>query len=333
MAEFMPIRQRKIYSVRSGINERNCKELLRFNSESVDFLAAQFLEESDTRGGTLAVSRRQQMEIFLRFVDDAGFQSGVPQDVGVHRTTVNNTIRYMMSRVVEQSHNWIRFPITAEDMTKAKVLWQRHFRLPSVMSALDCTQIEIKNLGCKVILSRLFNGLLLHGFQQYSFLLQFDLIQFLLLQQNNPLQLRCGQVFSFICFMIPHNFFTFSDLIFVVVCIRFSVHRLLCFLALRFFIFIWFPFSFCIRQTFLDVITDRLLNWGHLCQLKYYPGFHGILVYHLLSTPRMFFPTVVVLFSCLPSLLRQSSFLTVDFTLFNDFISWPTVTCFANAPQ
>ncbi|KAK9891083.1 hypothetical protein WA026_013406 [Henosepilachna vigintioctopunctata] len=36
-----------------------------------------------------------------------------------------------MSRVVEQSHNWIRFPTTAEDMTEAKVLWQRHFRLPS----------------------------------------------------------------------------------------------------------------------------------------------------------------------------------------------------------
>ena len=45
MAEFMPVRQRKTYSVRSGINERNCKELSRFNSESVDFLATQFLEE------------------------------------------------------------------------------------------------------------------------------------------------------------------------------------------------------------------------------------------------------------------------------------------------
>ncbi|KAK9870618.1 hypothetical protein WA026_008178 [Henosepilachna vigintioctopunctata] len=146
MAEFMPIRQHKIYSVRSGINERNyCKELLRFNSKSVDFLVAQLLEECDTRGG--GISRRQQMEIFLRFVGDAGFQSGVAQDVGVHRTTANKTIRYVMSRVVEQSHNWIRFPTTAEDMTEAKVLWQRHFRLPSVIGALDCTQIEIQKPG------------------------------------------------------------------------------------------------------------------------------------------------------------------------------------------
>ncbi|KAK9881852.1 hypothetical protein WA026_018045, partial [Henosepilachna vigintioctopunctata] len=96
---------------------------------------------SDTRGG--GISRRQQMEIFLRFVCDPGFQSGVAQDEGVHRTTAKKTMRYVMSRVVEQSHNWIRFPTTAEDMTEAKVLWQRHFRLPSVIGALDGTQIEI----------------------------------------------------------------------------------------------------------------------------------------------------------------------------------------------
>ncbi|KAK9892551.1 hypothetical protein WA026_020534 [Henosepilachna vigintioctopunctata] len=145
MAEFMPIRQRKIYSVRSGINERNCKELLRFNSGSVDFLAAQFLVESDTRGG--GISRRKQMEIFLRFVNDPGFQSGVAQDVDVHRTNGNKTKRYEISREVGQSHNWIRFPTTAEDMTEAKVLWQRHSRLPSVIGALDCTQVVIQKPG------------------------------------------------------------------------------------------------------------------------------------------------------------------------------------------
>ncbi|KAK9873213.1 hypothetical protein WA026_021445 [Henosepilachna vigintioctopunctata] len=69
------------------MNERNCKELLRFNSERVDFLAAQFLEESYTRGG--GDSSRQ---IFRRFVGDAAFQSGVAQDVGLHRTTANKTI-------------------------------------------------------------------------------------------------------------------------------------------------------------------------------------------------------------------------------------------------
>ncbi|KAK9880725.1 hypothetical protein WA026_013048 [Henosepilachna vigintioctopunctata] len=93
-----------------------------------------------------------------------------------------------MRRVVELSHNWIRFPTTAEDMTEAKVLWQRHFRLPSIIGALIGFKLRCKNLSCTVILRRLFNGLLLHGVQQYSFLLQFDLIQFVLLQQNNSLQ-------------------------------------------------------------------------------------------------------------------------------------------------
>ncbi|XP_046666759.1 putative nuclease HARBI1 [Homalodisca vitripennis] len=32
-------------------------------------------------------------------------------------------------------------------MTEAKVLWQRHYRLPSVIGALDCTQIEIQKPG------------------------------------------------------------------------------------------------------------------------------------------------------------------------------------------
>ncbi|KAK9891675.1 hypothetical protein WA026_015642 [Henosepilachna vigintioctopunctata] len=36
---------------------------------------------------------RQQMEIFLRFVGDPGFQSGVAQDVCVDRTTANKTIK------------------------------------------------------------------------------------------------------------------------------------------------------------------------------------------------------------------------------------------------
>ncbi|KAK9873247.1 hypothetical protein WA026_021736 [Henosepilachna vigintioctopunctata] len=86
---------------------------------------------------------------------DLGFHSVVDQDVGVHRTTANKTIRCVMSTVVEQSHNWIRFPTTAEDMTEAKVLWQRHFRLPSVIGALDYTQIEIQSLGCTVTFNAL----------------------------------------------------------------------------------------------------------------------------------------------------------------------------------
>ncbi|KAK9882695.1 hypothetical protein WA026_022745 [Henosepilachna vigintioctopunctata] len=104
MAEFMPIRQRKIYSVRSGIKERNCKELLRFNSESVYFLAAQFLEESDNRRG--GISRRQQMEIFLRFVGDPGFQSGVAQDATCNALEQFTSIRAQWPGSVHGGRVW-----------------------------------------------------------------------------------------------------------------------------------------------------------------------------------------------------------------------------------
>ena len=87
------------------------------------------------------------MEIFLWFVGNRGFQSGIAQGVGVHRTTVNKTISNMINRIVEQSHNWIRFPSTADEMKEANVLWQRHFRLPTVIGAVDCTHIEILKPG------------------------------------------------------------------------------------------------------------------------------------------------------------------------------------------
>lgn len=145
MAEFMPIRQRKVYDVRRVIGLNACKELLRFETESVDYLANEFLIENDTRGG--GISKRKQMEVFLRFVGDPGFQSGIAHDVGVHRSTVNKTISYVMDQIVEQSHNWIKFPTTVAQMNEAKALWQRSYRLPTVIGALDCTQVEILKPG------------------------------------------------------------------------------------------------------------------------------------------------------------------------------------------
>lgn len=145
MAEFMPIRQRKVYDVRRGIGLNACKELLRFESESVDYLENEFLIEIDTRGG--GISKRKQMEVLLRFVGDPGFQSGIAHDMGVHRSTVNKTISYLMDRIVEQSHNWIKFPTTVAEMNEAKTLWHRSYRLPTVIDALDCIQVEILKPG------------------------------------------------------------------------------------------------------------------------------------------------------------------------------------------
>lgn len=141
MAEFMPVRDPKFYNERREISR--CKELLRFENDSVDFLAEEFLPESqETRGG--ALSRRKKMEIFLRFVGDPGFQSGIAEDIGIHRTTACKTINSVLNNIIEKAGNWIHFPSTVEEMNEAKILWQSRFRLPTVVGSVDCTHIEIK---------------------------------------------------------------------------------------------------------------------------------------------------------------------------------------------
>lgn len=55
----------------------------------MDFLASEFLMENDTSVGVL--SCRKLMEIFLRFVNDPSFQTGMAQDFGVLHFTVNKT--------------------------------------------------------------------------------------------------------------------------------------------------------------------------------------------------------------------------------------------------
>lgn len=127
------------------VEDRNCKQQLRFESLNVDFLAAEILVEKDWRSG--GIYRRREMEIFMRFVGDPGFQSGVAQDLGVHRTTANKIIRYVMNQINENSHRWIRFPLTAAEINDARLKWQRRFILPTVVGALDCTQIEIVKPG------------------------------------------------------------------------------------------------------------------------------------------------------------------------------------------
>ncbi|KAJ8944099.1 hypothetical protein NQ314_009555 [Rhamnusium bicolor] len=103
-----------------------CKQLLRFENDSIDFLASQFLPENiDTRGG--AISSRQKMEILLRYFGDPGFQSGVAEDMGVHRSTVTKTVNYVMDCIIARADEWIHFPATPVEMNEAKILWRRSF--------------------------------------------------------------------------------------------------------------------------------------------------------------------------------------------------------------
>ncbi|KAG8296281.1 hypothetical protein J6590_060282 [Homalodisca vitripennis] len=118
IAEFMHMRTRKCYSERREIPR--CKELLRFESESLDFLAHAFLPENEeTRGKALLP--RQKMEVFWGFVGDLGFQSGIGEDLGTATVFLNN--------IEERSGNWIHFPARNNEINEAKLLWQRRFRL------------------------------------------------------------------------------------------------------------------------------------------------------------------------------------------------------------
>lgn len=141
MAMFMQVRREKNYRVRRDVS--NCKQLLRFENESVNFLVNEFLPvNEETRGG--ALTSRKRMEILLRSMGDPGFQVGVAEDLGVDRTTVCKTIDNVMDKILLKASDWIKFPSTIQEVNAAKVQWHRRFRLPTVIGSLDCTHVEIK---------------------------------------------------------------------------------------------------------------------------------------------------------------------------------------------
>lgn len=143
MAVFMHVRNRKTFKARRNIDDDNYKNLLRFEKRSVAYLTATFLPESDEmRGG--AVTTQEKMEIFLRYLSDPGFQIGVGEDFGVHRTTVCKTFKYVLNVINGKASDYIHFPKTLQQIYNAKEKWAARFKFPNVIGALDCTHIEVK---------------------------------------------------------------------------------------------------------------------------------------------------------------------------------------------
>jgi len=84
-------RRRKRYKLRRECDPEEFQTVYQFNSENVDWLAEPFIGDvNETRGGALSGS--QQIMIFLRYIADPGFQSGVAEDVGVDQITVSKVI-------------------------------------------------------------------------------------------------------------------------------------------------------------------------------------------------------------------------------------------------
>jgi hypothetical protein len=94
---------RKIYKERRAISDRDCKILYRFQPENI---------------------------LWLSYVGDLGFQSGVVEDLGVHRTTVSKVIADIATKIVEKAPLWIRFPSTEEEFEAAKADWQVSYKFP-----------------------------------------------------------------------------------------------------------------------------------------------------------------------------------------------------------
>ncbi|XP_018565377.1 putative nuclease HARBI1 [Anoplophora glabripennis] len=143
MAEFMPIaRARKYYKVRRDSRDTDYRILYRFNRNNVEWLAQHFLgDEFENRGGALTTT--EKMRIFLRYVGDPGFQSGVGEDIGVHQSTVSLTVSSVIDAIIRKSNIWIQFPSTTEALEQEKHKWQEKYNFPSAIGAIDCTHIPI----------------------------------------------------------------------------------------------------------------------------------------------------------------------------------------------
>jgi hypothetical protein len=143
MALFQPIPQRKIYKARKSASANIYKPMYRFEERNVEYLAEIFLGNTEERRGG-ALSPKQRMEIYLRYMGDPGFQVGVGEDSGAHHSTVCRTVDYVSRKILEKANQWIKFPTRHEEVEDAKRLWQEKYNFPCAFGALDCTQIKIR---------------------------------------------------------------------------------------------------------------------------------------------------------------------------------------------
>ncbi|RZC43332.1 DDE Tnp 4 domain containing protein [Asbolus verrucosus] len=74
------------------------------------------------------------------------FQRGVAHDVNVSQPSVSNTVKFAVQKIVDKAHTWIHFPHGNDELIAAMEEWQQKYIFPTVIGALDCTQIEIKKI-------------------------------------------------------------------------------------------------------------------------------------------------------------------------------------------
>lgn len=142
MADFVNLRAQKQYKVRREPNRQDFKSLYRFEEENVNWMATYFLGENhERRGGALSSSHK--MKVFLRYMANPGFQTGVAEELGIDQSTVSTTISSVMNKIIEKAHLWIKFPSTLTKLNEAQQAWQEKFQFPSAIGVIDCTHVQI----------------------------------------------------------------------------------------------------------------------------------------------------------------------------------------------
>jgi nuclease HARBI1 len=148
MSEVMFFSERKVKSYHqrkdlSSLSDEQYHLLFRFSRDHVKWLADHFLIDSiETRGG--ALKPMQKMEATLRYFANPGFQSGVANEMGLHKSTVSKTIWSTVKAIVQKGDDWIRFPNTVEEVSRAKLNWRTERGFPCTLGAIDCTHIRVE---------------------------------------------------------------------------------------------------------------------------------------------------------------------------------------------
>ena len=150
----MQIRARKVFQNRRN-HTREYRALFRFEKLHVNYLADTFLDNvNETRGGGL--SRKEKMEVFLRYIGDPGFQVCIGEDTGVHQSTVSRTVTEVALKICTESQNWIKFPKNTNEVDKARRDWQSKFNFPMGSTRSSYFLLRFCQLSFLILLSYYF---------------------------------------------------------------------------------------------------------------------------------------------------------------------------------
>ncbi len=106
--------RRKIYKERRFGDENNYRALYRFSRENVEWLAEYFLPDYyERRGG--ALNKIMQMQAFLRYVGDPGFQVSSKEHSACYSLLLATSCRVFQNFIIYKEYKVIIFIHYLED--------------------------------------------------------------------------------------------------------------------------------------------------------------------------------------------------------------------------